>query len=153
MNDAPPTNDLEFLKWLHQQLKVDEPLHPGNPLYEPIYTSVSDDPVELIYKSFSRAEVESLNFISGFRGSGKTTELFRLKKQLEDDGLFVAVARPDRDRGAGHAKCGDVDGQPSFRFEDPVLPHGLHRSAVVEVEAHGHDRHPHDLQRQDVEER
>jgi len=53
---------------------------------------VPGDPVSLLYEDIDLSELESLNFISGFRGSGKTTELFRLRKQLADSGYFVAYA-------------------------------------------------------------
>ena len=85
-------SDHDFRKWLHTRLKVDQSLEPDNELYEPLYEGVAADPVELIYADIDLAEVESLNFISGFRGAGKTTELFRLKKQLEEAGHFVAYA-------------------------------------------------------------
>jgi hypothetical protein len=35
------------------------------------------------------SDIESIQLFSGFRGSGKTTELFRLKKRLEDEGYVV----------------------------------------------------------------
>ncbi len=92
MTDIKPLNDFEFRKWLHSRLKVDEPLQPGDPLYEPLYQAAVGDPVEMIGTEISLAVVESLNFLSGFRGSGKTTELFRLKKDLENDGHFVVYA-------------------------------------------------------------
>lgn len=92
MTDLAALNEFEFSKWLHQRLKVDQALLPDDPLYEPLYAAVPADPVELIAKNINLEEVESLNFISGFRGAGKTTELFRLRKQLEGDGCFVLYA-------------------------------------------------------------
>lgn len=85
-------NDREFRRWLIGRLVVDQPLEPTNELYEPLYANVSGDPVDLLFEDIDLSEVESLNFISGFRGSGKTTELFRLRKRLVDDGYFVAYA-------------------------------------------------------------
>ena len=92
MSKSLPQSDHEFRKWLHNRLKVDQSLEPDNELYEPLYKDVAADPVDLIFADIDLAEVESLNFISGFRGSGKTTELFRLKRQLEEAGHFVAYA-------------------------------------------------------------
>ena len=92
MTDIAVFNEFEFRKWLHHRLKVDEPLEPDNELYEPLYAADTADPIELIHGNIALAEVESLNFISGFRGSGKTTELFRLRQQLEQEGHFVAYA-------------------------------------------------------------
>jgi hypothetical protein len=92
MPEIPFQTDLEFRKWLGTRLKVDKPLQPDDELYQPVYKDQPNDPVDLIFQDIELSEVESLNFISGFRGSGKTTELFRLRKQLQDEGYFVAYA-------------------------------------------------------------
>jgi hypothetical protein len=82
----------EFLKALGRSLTPGKPLQPNSPYYEPVYEKDPGDPIELIRSDITFAEVESVNFISGFRGSGKTTELFRLKERLEEDGHYVAYA-------------------------------------------------------------
>ncbi len=87
-----PLPDFDFRQFLYRRLKVDDALQPENELYEPLYDGDPADPVKLIYDDIKLAEVESLSYISGFRGAGKTTELFRLKKQLEASGHFVAYA-------------------------------------------------------------
>ena len=87
-----PLPDFDFRQFLYRRLKVDDALQPDNELYEPLYDGDPADPVKLIYDDIKLAEVESLSYISGFRGAGKTTELFRLKKQLEASGHFVAYA-------------------------------------------------------------
>ncbi|MCI0681872.1 MAG: hypothetical protein L0Y71_07185 [Gemmataceae bacterium] len=96
MSPIIPPDDSLLPKWLSSRLNVDAPLEPGEPLYqalyEPLYTNDPDDPIQLIFQDIAFNEVQSLNFISGFRGSGKTTELFRLRKQLQDDDYFVAYA-------------------------------------------------------------
>ena len=51
-----------------------------------------DDPIRLLQDSIEFAHSESLNLFSGFRGSGKTTELFRLKQRLENAGYVVLYA-------------------------------------------------------------
>jgi hypothetical protein len=43
-------------------------------------------------KHIEWSDVESIQLFSGFRGSGKTTELFRLQKQLEEEGYVVIYA-------------------------------------------------------------
>jgi hypothetical protein len=83
------TNGRDFLRWLAQRFVVDQPLEPDSQLYQPIYENDPSDPIELIFRDIDFAEVESLNFISGFRGAGKTTELFRLRKMLRDAGHFL----------------------------------------------------------------
>lgn len=92
MPDLHSLPDRDFRKWLSQRLIVDSPLEPDDELYEPLYANVDGSPIDLIYEDIDISEVESLNFISGFRGSGKTTELFRLRKRLKDQGYFVAYA-------------------------------------------------------------
>jgi hypothetical protein len=85
-------DDRLFLKGLYRELN-DKPLEPGDPRYQPVYGHPGcEDPIELLQRGIEFADVESLNLFSGFRGSGKTTELFRLKKQLEDLGYIVLYA-------------------------------------------------------------
>lgn len=86
---ALTTDELAFLKRIYQQLQ-DAPLQPGDPRYEPVYEHPGcEDPIALLQRSIQFADIESLNLFSGFRGSGKTTELFRLKKKLEELGYVV----------------------------------------------------------------
>jgi hypothetical protein len=96
MSTIIPISDSLLSKWLSPRLDADHALDPSDPLYEelyePLYKNDPDDPIWLILKDIELKEVQSLNFISGFRGCGKTTELFRLRKQLQDDGYFVAYA-------------------------------------------------------------
>lgn len=87
---ATSADNFQFLDELHEKL-TDEPLPPGDPLYEPIHYG-SDDPVSLMQTYIRFNHVQSIQLFSGFRGSGKTTELFRLKKQLEDSGYYVLYA-------------------------------------------------------------
>jgi len=82
-------DDRQFLKRIYQELQ-DRPLEPGNPRYEAVYDQPGcEDPIDQLLKRIDYAETESLSLFSGFRGSGKTTELFRLKKNLEDMGYTV----------------------------------------------------------------
>ena len=92
MTNISTLTDLEFRKWLGNRLVVDQPLEPDDPLYEPLYRDDPGDPIQLILNDIELSEVRSLNFISGFRGCGKTTELFRLRSQLRQNGFFVAYA-------------------------------------------------------------
>lgn len=92
MIDLSKLSDREFRRWLSARLVVAKALEPTSDLYEPLYEGVDGDPIELLYEDIDLSHPESLNFISGFRGSGKTTELFRLRKRLDDEGYFVAYA-------------------------------------------------------------
>ncbi len=86
---APNPEQRGFLKGLYQRLG-DEPLEPGSKFYEPIYGQPGcEDPVALMRKNIEFSNTESVQMFSGFRGSGKTTELFRLKRDLEDEGYVV----------------------------------------------------------------
>ncbi|HKR14576.1 MAG TPA: hypothetical protein VJT15_21090 [Pyrinomonadaceae bacterium] len=79
----------QLRKRIYQRL-ADEALAPGNPLYEPLYENHEDqDPVNLLYDHIELSGPESLQLFSGFRGSGKTTELLRLKRRLEEEGFLV----------------------------------------------------------------
>lgn len=81
--------DIVFLKGLMKRLE-DEPLKPGDALYEPIYSSPGcEDPVALLAQRIKLSTTQSVQFFSGFRGAGKTTELYRLRKNLEAQGYLV----------------------------------------------------------------
>jgi hypothetical protein len=86
---SPQPDDRQFLKRIYQELD-DKPLQPGDPRYEPSYDHPGcEDPIRLLQNSIEFAHSESLNLFSGFRGSGKTTELFRLRQRLEQSGYLV----------------------------------------------------------------
>jgi hypothetical protein len=79
-------------KQIYQRL-ADKALEPGNPLYEALYEHPGgEDPVSLIYDHLDLSGPESFQLFSGFRGSGKTTELLRLKRRLEEQGYLVLYA-------------------------------------------------------------
>lgn len=79
-------------KEIYQRL-ADHALEPGNPLYEPLYDQDGcEDPVSLLQDHIELSGIESFRLFSGFRGSGKTTELLRLKKRLEQAGYLVLYA-------------------------------------------------------------
>ncbi len=84
--------DDAFLRELHGNL-ADHPLEPGDRFYEPIHTLLDDDdPVWLMQRHVELNSVQSLQLFSGFRGAGKTTELFRLRSILADKGYVVLYA-------------------------------------------------------------
>lgn len=96
--------DNQFLKGIYQSLQDDATgLDPDDPnekkrelyekLYVPVYSSDGcEDPVDLLHTNIKFSEFESLQMFSGFRGSGKTTELKRLRKKLKDEGYLVLYA-------------------------------------------------------------
>jgi AAA ATPase domain len=94
MNDA----DSLFIKTIYNNLTEDA-LEPDSKFYEPIYDAYANDPdyTAPIDKLFNQIKltndaVGSAHFFSGYRGSGKTTELKRLKKKLESEGFIVLYA-------------------------------------------------------------
>ncbi|MGL6076547.1 MAG: ATP-binding protein [Fimbriiglobus sp.] len=83
--------EFEFRKSVYNRFDSSKPLEPGDVFYEPVYENSEYDPAGRIFESI-RYGTESLNFLSGFRGCGKTTELKRLRKMLEDEGYVVLYA-------------------------------------------------------------
>jgi len=84
-------------KKIYPRLDGRRPLKPGDPaddaMYFPIYDAPGcEDPVRLLQDHIELSDVESLQMFSGFRGSGKTTELFRLQKRLQEQGYVVLYA-------------------------------------------------------------
>ncbi len=53
--------------------------------------AVADDPVEDLARAISWSAGESVQLLSGFRGTGKSTELRRLKSRLEAEGKEVLL--------------------------------------------------------------
>lgn len=90
----PQTNaDPELLKRIYQRLDPAEALEPDDERYEPLYQSGQvEDPVSRLKTRIDWNPEESLHLFSWFRGSGKTTELFRLRAELEKAGFAVLYA-------------------------------------------------------------
>ncbi len=68
---------------------AERPLPPGDPAYIQIYPQDSSDPVEKLATGVEWASNESAQIFSGFRGSGKSTELMRLQERLSGRGYTV----------------------------------------------------------------
>jgi hypothetical protein len=85
-------SDRASLRQLYANL-ADEALQPESPFYEPVYQQLGlEDPVQKMSTLIEFDGVESIRLFSGFRGSGKTTELHRLQRVLEERGYFVLYA-------------------------------------------------------------
>jgi hypothetical protein len=90
---ALSADDKRLLKELYTRCDPREPLQPEDPRYQPIYTGGHcEDPVARMRTRIEWAVAESLQLFSGFRGSGKTTELFRLRRDLKNTGAIVLYA-------------------------------------------------------------
>lgn len=88
-------SDREFLKTFFQQL-ADSPLDPASdkryvPLYGQGPEDIGEDPVELLARAIEWLPGESVQLLSGFRGTGKSTELRRLRDHLRGKGYYVAL--------------------------------------------------------------
>ncbi|MGI8642143.1 MAG: hypothetical protein ACR2MG_19610 [Pyrinomonadaceae bacterium] len=89
----PLTPEQKILKKrIYNRLKVDEPIHPDDDRYVLLYRNPDTDPVANLKEHIDLTDVESMQLFSGFRGSGKSSELFRLKDDLEEDDVFVIYA-------------------------------------------------------------
>jgi len=83
--------EFQFLKDLFRRLE-EEPLEPGDPRRVPLYEHADSDPVERLARTIQFSDEESRQFFSGFRGSGKSTELLRLRTLLRDRDYLVYYA-------------------------------------------------------------
>ena len=81
--------DNQFLKAFFNAVS-DRPLEPNDPCYVPLYDeALTDaDPVQELARAVEWS-TESVWLLSGYRGAGKSTELRRLKGQLEASGHLV----------------------------------------------------------------
>ena len=80
-----------FLRDFFRQVS-DQPLDPRDGRYIPLYDDpemAGDDPVELLARAIEWTEGESVQLLSGFRGTGKSTELRRLQQRLQENGYLV----------------------------------------------------------------
>jgi hypothetical protein len=85
--------DEDFLRTFFQNIS-DQPLEPDDPRYVPIYagpTASKADPVQRLARGMQWRWFESVQLFSGFRGTGKSTELRRLRRLLESHGYKVVL--------------------------------------------------------------
>jgi len=88
--------DREFLKNFFRSANF-LPLEPTDPKYVQIYSDPElpsdrdNDPVLLLGRGIEWTPGESVQLFSGSRGTGKSTELRRLRKHLKDEGYLVAL--------------------------------------------------------------
>ena len=83
-------DDRIFLKRFFQNL-LDQSLDPSDERYVPLYGDpelADEDPVDLLAYAIEWTS-ESVQLLSGYRGTGKSTELKRLKARLEESGYLV----------------------------------------------------------------
>jgi len=86
--------DEDVLATCYRHLQ-ERPIEPGHPFYVEIWEHSDHDPIQRLRKHILWTEVESLQLFSGFNGSGKTTQLRRLQRELEAQGYLVIYADAD----------------------------------------------------------
>ncbi|MCB9743838.1 MAG: hypothetical protein H6741_17460 [Alphaproteobacteria bacterium] len=72
----------------------DRPLWPDDPLYVDLFANeelAPSDPVDQLATTVEFAALESTQLFSGHRGTGKSTQLRRLKRRLEQDPTYKVV--------------------------------------------------------------
>ncbi|MBF0369630.1 MAG: hypothetical protein HQL52_09265 [Magnetococcales bacterium] len=82
-----PEDKLELKKFF--RALDDRPLEPKDPVYVPIHKRFDDDPIQRLVANISMQASASVDLLFGQRGSGKSTELRRLKGLLEEQGCEV----------------------------------------------------------------
>lgn len=83
--------DRNFLRDFFRTVS-DRPLDPTDARYVPIYDSTDgDDPVQLLARAIEWTPGESVQLLSGSRGTGKSTELRRLREHLRRSGYVVVL--------------------------------------------------------------
>ena len=86
-------DDRTFRRDFFRQLN-DAALEPDDPRYVRIYDDErisADDPIALMQTTIEWTVGASVQLFSGFRGSGKSTELRRLRARLRDSGYLVLL--------------------------------------------------------------
>lgn len=83
-----PNEQRELLKTFVNHLE-DHPLEPNDAFYYDFLEHSDDDPIAELAARISFAQSQSVNLFTGQSGSGKSTELRRLRKKLRDDGCVV----------------------------------------------------------------
>lgn len=85
------SDEKQTLKTLYRALK-ERPLDPqvDAGIYEPYVAALPDgDPIARLFSGIEFAESQSLQLVTGQRGTGKSTELKRLRNKLLDTGYIV----------------------------------------------------------------
>jgi len=89
--------DFPFRRDFFQSI-TDEPLEYGDARYVPLYgprSGLGHDPVTLLAEAILCSREQSVQLVSGFRGTGKTTELKRLEAELVKEAYKVIYLNMD----------------------------------------------------------
>jgi len=97
MPTPPPLSHEDFIR---ARFRAFDPLRaPADPdVYEPLYAGnalLPTDPIAELRATIELTEGGSCQLFSGFRGTGKSTELRRLRRELNPDGQHLVVLHCD----------------------------------------------------------
>ena len=97
-------SDFQLIKKIYNSFDPFRPLEPGDPAYVDCQAVRGDDNIErglgreiLFAESTDLQEAKTCQLYAGHRGAGKSTELLRLKKYLEDRDCFVVYFSADKE--------------------------------------------------------
>lgn len=85
----------ELLDDIYNAFDPFQPLLPGDPVYVDLREVRGDENIEVLGKRISRARRSTCQLYAGHRGAGKSTELLRLKKYLEEREFWVVYFAAD----------------------------------------------------------
>ncbi len=80
----------QLLSAFYRNCRPEESLPPGDSRYVPFEMARGDTWRQEVARAFDLSDRPLTQLLAGFIGDGKTTELYRLKRDLEDRGLAVA---------------------------------------------------------------
>jgi len=90
------TSDFAFLKQLYNAFDPFRPLPAGDPAYVDCTDVRGDgDILEAVGKEILYSDRKTCQLYAGHRGAGKSTELLRLQKDLDEKGFFVVYFAAD----------------------------------------------------------
>ncbi|NEQ98182.1 MAG: ATP-binding protein [Cyanothece sp. SIO2G6] len=103
----------DALTQIYNAINPFEPLEPDNPLYVDCNAERGDTDIILgLGREIVRSDRFTCQLFAGHRGAGKSTELLRLRKYLEENGCFVvyfaAVGEEDGDIDPQDVEYGDI---------------------------------------------
>jgi hypothetical protein len=91
MGTLSPAERTRVLRAFHDTLE-DVPLPPDHRFYVPYREEAPSDPIAHLATQIDWRQGEGIYLLSGQRGSGKSTELLRLKARLEERGCVVFIS-------------------------------------------------------------
>ncbi|MTJ09883.1 P-loop NTPase fold protein [Anabaena sp. UHCC 0204] len=92
------TSDFAFLKRLFNAFDPFQPLPAGDPVYVDCHEVRGDgDILEAVGNEILYSDRNTCQLYAGHRGAGKSTELLRLQKYLDENGFFVVYFAADEE--------------------------------------------------------